>query len=145
MKTLGVRVSRRSCPKSNKGREPSTGRSTWRRQAPRNLAAPLSGRSIPNLCAVDWNFAAFFRRSPRPTALSQTRGFPLDSIILSGCKNIWDLRPPVSVEVRMREIQRTRQQPIPTYSGPYSTAAAAPTWPPLGFDSRFFGSRFSHF
>jgi hypothetical protein len=45
----------------------------------------------------------------------------------------------------MRETKRTRQQPIPTNSGAYSTAAGAQTRPQLGFDSRFFGSRFSQF
>ncbi len=33
----------------------------------------------------------------------------------------------------MRETKRTQQQPIPTYRGPYSTAAAAQTWPQLRF------------
>ena len=31
----------------------------------------------------------------------------------------------------MRETKRTEQQTMPTYRGPYSTAAAAQTWPQL--------------
>src|SRR5438046_7173346 len=45
----------------------------------------------------------------------------------------------------MREIKRTQQQPIPTYRGPYFPAAAAQTWPQLGFRSGFLASRFSRF
>ncbi len=43
----------------------------------------------------------------------------------------------------MREIKRTQQQPIPTYRGPHSPAAAAQTWPQLGFRSRFWQSVFA--
>jgi hypothetical protein len=43
----------------------------------------------------------------------------------------------------MRETQRTQQQPIPTYRGPYSTAAAARTWPHLRFHSQFWQSVFA--
>ena len=93
---------------------------------------------------VIWNFAACFGKRLRPPALRQTRGFasrlPVYSLIL---QNIWDLRLPVSVEVGMREIKRTQQQPIPTYQGSYSTASAPQTWPQLRFHSQFWQSVFA--
>ena len=45
----------------------------------------------------------------------------------------------------MREIKRTQQQPIPTYRGSYSTAAAAQTWPQLDFGSQFLAAGFRIF
>jgi hypothetical protein len=38
----------------------------------------------------------------------------------------------------MPEIKGTQEQPISTYRGSYSPAAAAQTWPQLGFRPRFW-------
>jgi len=140
MKTLGVRASRRCFPNSNRGASIHRGSGKQVNLAPSGTAkVALVAKVSDPFAHVDWNFAACFRKRPRPTALSQTRGIASRlPINFSSCKNIWDLRPPVSVEGSMREIKRTQQQPIPTYRGSSLTRAAAQTWPQVDFGSRFW-------
>ena len=58
-----MRVSRRSSPKSNKGREASAGKPTWRlRRRPEVAAPPLWQKYSEPFAHVDWNFAACSRK-----------------------------------------------------------------------------------
>src|SRR5205809_6510461 len=130
MKTPEAGVSTHSSPKSNKGailRRGFDRQANLAPQEPREIAATPSWAEVSEPFAyVNWNFAAYSCRRPRPTAPSQNSGIatrlPITSHNLS---NIWDLRPPVSVEVSIRELKRTQQQPIPTYAGADFPAAAA--------------------
>src|SRR5205809_6601822 len=78
MKTPEAGVSTHSSPKSNKGailRRGFDRQANLATQEPREVAATSSWAEVSEPFAhVNWNFAAYSCRRPRPTAPSQNRG-----------------------------------------------------------------------
>ena len=148
MKTPEARVSTHSSPKSNKSA--SLRRGLW--QAGQLGASRAAGSSRDTLAAeVSEPFAHVIGtslpvpvegRGPRRPARRIASRLPVNSLIL---QNIWDLRPPVSVEVRMRETTRTRQQAYPDISWPLLYGGGSTNPAQLGFGSRFLAAGFRTF